>query len=109
MSAYAVYNRAPGQGDDRLLHGQKNVAVAGTAEPLVSESTPCTEVLIQAKRNNTGRIYWGGPNVPSDDTGGVYLLAGDGVSLQVQNLNQVHLNATVGGEGVTYAYFRTVP
>jgi hypothetical protein len=73
MAAEAVYIRATGQIDDRPVDGQKNVSTAGTAVCLVSESTPCAGVIIQAKRTNTGRIYIGGVNVPNNDTGGIYL------------------------------------
>lgn len=63
MAAEAVYIRATGQTDDRPVDGQKDVTTAGTAVCLVSESTPCAGVIIQAKRTNTGRIYIGGVNV----------------------------------------------
>jgi hypothetical protein len=110
MAAEAVYIRAIGQIDDRPVDGQKNVSTAGTAVCLVSESTPCAGVIIQAKRTNTGRIYVGGVAVPNNDTGGVYLAAGDVLTIQEsQNLNQHYLNSTVDNEGVTYTYFRTVP
>lgn len=108
MANYAVTQRAY-QIDDSLQHGEKNVAVAGTAECLVSESTPCTEVLIVAKTNNTDVLWWGGVNVPNNATGGVPLNPGDAVRIQTPNLNKIYLNVVVNGEGVTYSYWRTAP
>ncbi len=109
-SAYAapqaIYNRqadSPTQFTDEIKHGAKNVTLAGTAEALAS-STSCAWVVIQAKRTNTGRIYVGGASVPNDDTGGLYLTAGDSVTVDVLNLSQVYVNSTVTGEGVTYVY-----
>lgn len=110
MSAEAVYIRSIGLVDDRPVDGQKNVTTAGTAVCLVSESTPCAGVIIQAKRTNTGRIYVGGVAVPNNDTGGIYLSAGDVLTIQEsQNLNQHYLNSTAHNEGVTYTYYRTIP
>lgn len=97
--------------NETLNTGQRNVTTAGTAVALVASSTPCIEVLIQAKRTNTGRIYIGGSGVLNNDTNGVVLqpVADPGqplsIQLSAQNLNQIYINSTVNGDGVTYIYW----
>lgn len=105
MSSKAIHTRGP-SADEAILHGQKNVTTAGTAEALVSSSTPCEWVTVVAKRTNTGRVYVGGASVPNDDTGGAYLSAGDSIDIDVTNLIKLYINSTVNGEGVTYIYSR---
>ncbi len=98
-----VYQKTP-QFEQTLNNGAKNVTTAGTAVQLSTSSLPCEELLIQAKRTNTGRIYVGGLGITNDDTTGVYLLAGQTIPMTPQNLNRVYLNSSVNGEGVTYTY-----
>jgi len=89
----------------------RSVAIAGTAEPLSLQSFGCHEVLIQAKETNTGKIYIGGPNVANNGTNGIVLVAPTvgaqppSISLSAQNLNEIWLNATVGGEGVVFIWW----
>ena len=104
MPGQAMHIRQP-PADETLHHGQKNIATAGVAEALVATSTPSIEVLIQAKRTNTGRIYVGGASVPNDDTAGIYLSASQSLPLSSQNLNQIFINATQNNDGVTYIYW----
>jgi hypothetical protein len=47
-----------------LLSGEKTVALAGTAEPLVGASQRVKSVVIIAKSGNTNRIYLGGSDGP---------------------------------------------
>ena len=94
-------------GNDLLVHGEKDVAVLGTAEALVAASTPCYQVTIQAKRTNTGRIYVGGVTVPNNDTGGIMLGNEESIMLWVTDLNKIFINSTVNGEGVTYLCWQT--
>ena len=96
-----IYNELD---NETLNYGAKNVATAGTAEALAS-STLCYEVLIQAKRTNTSRIYVGGASVPNNDTGGVFLIAGQSMVLTPKNLDRVYINSVVNGEGVTFIYW----
>ena len=102
MSAKAIYTRNP-DFDDTPGIGAKNVTTAGTAVALAA-ATPCTSVLIQAKRSNGGRIYVGGSTIANDDTGGVFLETGDVMSIDTTDLSNIYLNSTVSGEGVTYIY-----
>lgn len=82
------------------VQGSKNVTTAGTRVQLHADQA-CREVLIKAKRVNTGYIYIG-TNVVSSSTFGIDLAANESISLQVANLNQIYLDSSVSGEGVTY-------
>lgn len=83
----------------------KNVTTAGTAVSLVAATTPCREVLIQAKRTNTGVIFIGPSSVLNNYTNGVYLEKGDSVRFFCTDLLELYVNSTVNGEGVTYLYW----
>lgn len=97
--------------NETLNHGQRNVTVAGTPVQFSVTSVPCSEVLIQVKRTNTGRIYIGGAGVTNNDTAGVMLeapVAGTtpaSILISAQNLNQIFLNTTVNANGVTFIYW----
>lgn len=87
-----------------FTHGQKDVAVAGTAVQLPSHPVPddC-QVTVIAKPGNTGTIYLGNSKAKaegSDRFDG--LSAGLAVSLKITNANLVWVDAAVGGEGVSY-------
>ena len=81
--------------------GSTTVTTAGTATAL-GTSTAIREVLMQAKRTNTGRIYVGDSTITNDDTKGVYLDAGDTLKMYVNDMTVVYLNANTSGEGITY-------
>lgn len=91
--------------DETLRTGTKTVTNAGTAVALSATSVPCYEVLIQAKRTTGGRIYIGGSTVANDDSNGVYLTAGQSMTITAQNLTQIYINSTVNAEGVTFIYW----
>lgn len=83
----------------------KNVAVAGTAEALVSSSTPCVSALIQAKPGNAGNVFVGGASVPNTSNGGIVLIPGNAINISCNNLAQVYVNAANNGDGVTIVYW----
>lgn len=86
-------------------HGVKTVTTAGTDVALAA-STPAKVVIIQAQTDNTGAIAVGASGVDATvATGsGVLLYAGDSVALEIDNLADVYIDATVNGEGVRYTY-----
>src|SRR3990170_765407 len=87
-------------------HGVKTVTTAGTDEALAT-STACKKVIIQAQTDNTGLIAIGASGVDATvATGtGLGLTVGDVVVLQIDNLADIYIDATVNGEGVRYTYF----
>lgn len=77
----------------------QNVTTAGTRVQL--PNIPCREVTIIAKRANTGYIYAGKSNV-SNTVYGVELAAKDSYTFAVNNTNEIWLDASVSGEGISY-------
>ena len=87
-------------------HGVKVVTTAGTDEAL-AVSTKARVVIIQAQTDNTGVIAVGASGVDATvATGtGVLLYLGDSVPLEVNDLADVFIDATVSGEGVRFLYW----
>lgn len=92
-----------------LLDGTTTVTTAGTRVQLSATQILAVNVSIQAKAANTGVIYVGGPTISSSR--GVALNAGDTLALlpmarhnEYYDLRSIWLDASVSGEGVTYAY-----
>jgi len=103
MAGQATYQKGPETGDV-INNGSTTVTTAGTAVAL-AVSTKCYEVLIQAQSANTGRVFIGGSAVPNDQTGGIYLDAGESVRINATDLIQIFVNSAVNAEGVTYIYW----
>ena len=82
-------------------NGRTVVAVAGTQAALAG-STAVKTVTIRAFVSNTGLIYVGTTGVTSSN--GFQLDASETVSLDIDNLSKIFLNAGVSGEGVSYIY-----
>lgn len=85
-----------------LGSGQKAVAAAGTQVSLVAVVTDCKSVTVKAKTTNTGFIYVGASSVSSSD--GFILSAGDTVSLDINDVSKVYIDASVNNEGVSFLY-----
>ena len=85
--------------------GRQTVTTAGTRVALAS-STAAKIVIITAETDNTGVIVVGGSTVVAAlaTRRGTPLLAGDSVTLEVDDLADVNLDSTVSGDGVTYTY-----
>jgi hypothetical protein len=91
---------ASGGGD-----GRKVVASAGVAEALASD-TPCKQVTIMAEGDNTGAIVVGFSTVVASEANrrGIPLLPYGSVTISIDNLSKIYLDAEQNGEGVTYIY-----
>ncbi len=61
----------------------------------------CREITIIAKRANNGYIYVGGSDVAAAKYG-AELAAKDSITLAVANANQIYIDASVSGEGISY-------
>ena len=88
-------------GHSTIGHGS-NTDVGTSAEVLTS-STACKHVDIMAATANTGIIYVGGSGVTT--TTGIALYAGDVYSLDIDDLNDVYVIASVNGEDVQWVYY----
>jgi len=76
-----------------------NVTTAGSRVQL--PNIPCNVVTITAKRENTGYIYIGGSDV-SSTVYGDDLASKESFTLQIANLNQLYIDSSVSGEGISY-------
>lgn len=97
--------------------GSRTVTTAGTPVQLSTTAQPVTILTIQAKSTNTGTIWIAGPTVSAANKIGIALgppaTAGQpGMSIAFNpngnaapfNLTEFWLDATVSGDGVTYAW-----
>lgn len=94
-----------GHGTTAIGHGVKTVTTAGT-DVVLAASTAAKWVTVQAQTDNTGYVAVGASGVDATvATGtGVLLAAGETITLPVDNLADVYIDATVSGEGVRYTY-----
>ena len=76
-----------------------NVTTAGESVRL--PDIPCNTVTITALRDNTGFIYIGGSDV-SSTVFGDDLASKESFTFQIANLNQLYIDASVNGEGISY-------
>jgi hypothetical protein len=87
--------------------GRKTVAIAGTAERLVSSNTPCRRVEITALPGNSDTVVIGNSTVVAAEATrrGMPVQPTQTVTLEVEDLYALYIDAMVNGEGVSYAYF----
>lgn len=90
-----------------IADGIKLVTTAGTRVALVSASTKCRMVTIQARPENTDTVVVGASTVvaASGTRRGIALVPGASVELRVKDLANVYVDAVVSGEGVSFVYF----
>lgn len=91
-----------------LYAGRKVVASAGTAEALAATSTRCENIIITAESDNSGIIAVGDANVVAAEGSqqGVILTPLGSITVKVGDLSKIYIDATVTGDGVTFAYER---
>ena len=82
-------------------HG-KNDAVGTSAEALTT-STACKHVDIMASTANTGIIYVGGSGVAANT--GIALYPGDVYSVEIDDLADIYVLASVNNEDVQWVYY----
>ena len=85
------------------MSGQTTVTTAGTEVQLNADQA-CNAVLIKAVTANTGIMYVGndGTNAVSSSTGYPLSSAESPIILEVKNLNQIYVDASVNGEKVAW-------
>jgi hypothetical protein len=90
-----------------IVSGRKVVTTAGTRVQLVASSTPCKKVDLVAETDNTGTIVVGGSGCIATlaTREGIPLSAGQPYSLEIDNANDIYLDSTVSGDGVTFVYY----
>jgi len=76
-----------------------NVTTAGTRVRL--PNIPCKTVTVIAKKTNTGSIFCGMVTV-SSTVYGVELEQKEAYDFDVYNANEIYIDASVSGEGISY-------
>jgi hypothetical protein len=93
-------------------NGYKDVTTPATAVQLSTTDTACRWIYITADHANTGIMAVGISTVlaTASTRAGIALDKGVSCMIPARNLNEVWLDATVTGEGCSYAYYtNTVP
>ena len=83
-------------------HGKNDGVSSSTAEALTT-STDCKHVDIMAAIGNTGIIYVGGSSVAANT--GIALYPGDVYSVDIDDLADIYVLATVNNEDVQWVYY----
>lgn len=85
--------------------GRQIVATHGTAVQLHTDQ-PCKSVVIMAEMDNTGTVTVGNIDVIGAvlTRVGVPLEAGDSLTLEIDNVNDIYIDSIEDGEGITYLY-----
>ena len=91
-----------------MTHGY-NSDVDATAEQLDGSTSgldvACKRVDLMAGATNTGIIYVGGSDTIGPLTAGMELRAGDFYSIDIDNLNQIWIEASVANQTLRYLYY----
>ena len=86
-----------------FLAGEKTVATAGTAEPLVPTSQRVKSLVVIAKKGNTNQVYLGGADVASTTNDG--LDAAESKTIEAVgwlDLADIYLDVDTNGEGINF-------
>ena len=83
--------------------GHGNNTAVGTSAEVLASSQACKHIDVMAAIANTGIIYVGGSGVTAAT--GIALYAGDVYSVDIDNVNNIYVLASVDGEDVAYVYY----
>jgi len=86
----------------QLNANQVTVTTAGSRVNFISLAS--LSITIKALAGNTGLIYVGGNTV--DSSNGFELSAGDSISLAIDNHDEIWIDSSVSGEGISYMSVR---
>ena len=85
------------------MQSDNNEDVSDTTAERIATTQACKRVDMQADPANTGYIYVGGSDVSA--TKGIRLAAGDFYSIDIDNLVDIWVLASVDGEDIHFTYF----
>jgi len=85
-----------------LATGQVSVGSAGTAEALATDQPvpDGTPVAIRANSDNATPVYIGDSSVTASI--GIELTAGDGITLNINDVSEIYVDADTSGDGVSW-------
>lgn len=84
------------------IDGVGTKAIPGNSGGIVLSSGEVVAVSVKALSKNSGDIYVGGVDAPPYSGAGFLLEPGEAWNIDIQNLNQVRLFATISGDRVAY-------
>jgi len=89
-----------------IVDGRKTVVAAGTAEKLVATATACRQVTITALLTNNDYVVVGSSTVvaASGTRRGIPLVAGQSITMDIDDVSKIYIDAVVTGEGVSFMY-----
>lgn len=95
-----------------ISSGRKTVTTAGVPVKLTASATVAKRVEVSALESNTDMILVGGVNVvagTANDAGGtragIPISAGQTLTIDIDDVSKIYIDAVVSGEGVSYTYF----
>lgn len=89
------------QGYSKATSGQKTITTAGTKERITDQHISIAQILIRALTDNTGQIYIIFSETKTGSEG--YTLdAGENVTIPIDDLSKIYLDAETNGEGVCF-------
>jgi len=88
----------------------KVVASSGTAVPLVASSTDAIGLIVQAKIDNTGAVYFGDSNVDKSTSKQIELLQSQTFTVSAPSgykidVNEQYIDADNNNDGVNFIYY----
>lgn len=92
---------------NQIGDGRKVVATPGIAVQLSTTSVKCQKVEITALPSNTNAVAVGSSTIlatAGSETGKI-LYAQDSITLFVDNLTKIYIDALIAGQGVTFIYY----
>ena len=89
------------------MQSDNNEGVDDSTAEVLKSSTACKRVDLMGHPDNTGDIYVGSTNAIAGDgsVGGIRLQPGDFYSIDVNNLNDIWVEASVANQRIDYIYY----
>ena len=86
--------------------GRQEVAAAGTPEALAASTQPIRSLVVTACTDNTSDVTVGGSGIDGAEATriGTPLSAGQAVSLDIDDLAKVYVDAITNDDGVTFTW-----
>lgn len=92
----------------KIVSDRKAVAVPGTAEKLVANSTHCFMVIVSADMGNTNPVVIGNSAVVAAEGSqkGIILIPGNPpIPILIDDVSKIYVDAITAGDAVCFTYF----
>ena len=96
-------------GSSVVVSGNKAITAAGTAEPLVAVSTPCSRVVVSSDLGNSGGVVvvgGSGVKAASTDQKGTVIVAGNiPHTIYIDDVAKVYADVQTSGDKIAFNYY----